>query len=157
MVESRFASSLPSIKASVITIPLLYLSIPWPYLKILHIQKLYNKALKLNRSLNVLFPRIVFQKDYTLKQFFLREVSMIFMLKITTHFQDVKFKEKNFKMQNIPLGTRIYQICCCQVATDYQKRWTNLNLFKFIFNNLYPNWTEEKETSDKYFSSMSVV
>lgn len=127
MVEFRFASSLPNIKASIITIPLLYLSIPWPCLKILHIQKLYNKALKLNRSLNVLFPRIVFQKDYTLKQFFLQR-SKIFMLKITTHFQDVKFKEKNFKMQNIPWGTRIYQICCCQVATDYQKRWTNLNL-----------------------------
>lgn len=32
-----------------------------------------------------------------------------------------------------------------------ERIWT----FKFILNNHYPNWTKEKEISDKYFSSTS--
>lgn len=115
MFESRFASNLPSIKASVITIPLLYLSIPWPYLKILHIQKLYNKALKLNRSLNVLFPRIVFQKDYTLKQCFLQRSKYDFYVKNNhifsrcqvqrEEFQNAKYTLRNPYLPNLLLSS----------------------------------------------------
>lgn len=51
-----------------------------------------------------------------------------------------------------PVFTKSAVVKLLQTIKKDELTWT----FKFIFNNLYPNWTEEKEISDKYFSSTSV-